>query len=390
MQRSSGSTKKTERTDPTTANTTESSRVEPNPSQSNRIAFLPSSIRTLPKKKSFEKNMAAPPATAALALLLVGTLALALLGLPDGAASVPVEELDAALAALRSRGYRLAANAAAASDLRFDLLSAASATIFAPVDSALFALGMALPAPAYLSVLRSHAVPRRLSAADLRRVRSSAAAMVVPTLLPSRSLRVTVGQHSDAIAVDGVELAVLGVFYGRDVAVHGLRGALSIQSQFGAMDGGAPQPVLRRIPSSIFFRVPEVASPASHVNDRSSQRPANLTDSSPPESQDRYSPSPEFPPYAAPEIQPLSAPLPAPAEISSVALMGEGGDDGDRRGRYGLPGDPAPTMTPLFNGGGKREGSLEISEPFDKETMSIEEVFDDDDDEFWDDDTLLA
>lgn len=127
------------------------------------------------------------------------------------------------------------------------------------------------------------------------------------------------------------------------------------------------------------------------MNDRSSQRrSANLTDSSFPESRDRYSPSPEFPPYAASEIQPLSAPLPAPAEISSVALLGEDGDDDDGRGRYGLPGDPAPMMMPPLDGGGKREASLEISEPFDEETMSIEEVFDDDDDEFWDDDTLLA
>ncbi|KAL3729642.1 hypothetical protein ACJRO7_026727 [Eucalyptus globulus] len=332
--------------------------------------------------------MAPPPAAAAdrrrgaaaLALLL-GTLALALLGLPDGAACVPVEDLDAALAALRSRGYGLAANAVAASDLRLDLLSAASATLFAPVDSALFALGMALPAPAYLSALRSHAVPRRLSAADLRRVLSSSSsgpAVVVPTFLPSRSLRVTAGRHPDEIAVDGVEVAALGVFYGRDVAVHGLRGALSLRSQ--PTDGGALPPVLRRHSGSIFVRVPKVAPPSSHVNDRSGQRSANLTDSSPPERQESYPPSPE--------IRPLSAPLPAPAEISSVARVGEDGDS-DWRGRYGLPADPAPTMMPLFDDGvGEGEGSLEISEPFDdEETMPADEFFDDDD-EFWDEDPL--
>ncbi|KAF8019737.1 hypothetical protein BT93_G0437 [Corymbia citriodora subsp. variegata] len=323
--------------------------------------------------------MAPPPAAHRLrrrnaAPLFLGPLALALLlGLPDGAACVPVEDLDAALDALRSRGYSLAANAVAASDLRFDLLSAASATLFAPVDSALFALGMALPAPAYVSALRSHAVPRRLSAADLRRVRYAA---VVPSLLPSRSLHVTASQHSDAIAVDGVEVAVLGVFYGRDVAVHGLRGALSFQPQ--SIDGGALPPVLRRHSSSIFFRFPKVPPPSGHANGHSSRRSTNLTESSPPASQESHSPSPE--------IQPSSAPLPAPAENSSVALMGE---DGDRRGRYGLPVEPTPAMMPPFNGGGEGEDTLEISEPFDDETMSIEEFFDDDD-EFWGDDPLLA
>ncbi|KAI6678663.1 hypothetical protein NL676_039459 [Syzygium grande] len=330
--------------------------------------------------------MAAPPAAAArLALLLVGTLALALLGLPDGAASVPVEELDAA----PSPPSAPAATASPPTPPPPPTSASTSSPPRPPPCS---------PRPTPPSSPSAWPSPPRPTSPHSGPTPSPAASPPPTSAAPPLVRRRRRGgpdppplAHSDAIAVDGVELAALGVFYGRDVAVHGLRGALSIQSQFGAMDGGAPHPVLRRIPSSIFFRVPEVASPASHVNDRSSQRrSANLTDSSPPESRDRYSPSPEFPPYAAPEIQPLSAPLPASAEISSVALLGEDGDEGDRRGRYGLPGDPAPMMMPPLDGGGEREGSLEISEPFDEETMPIEEVFDDDDDEFWDDDTLLA
>ncbi|KAK3009495.1 hypothetical protein RJ639_013860 [Escallonia herrerae] len=121
------------------------------------------------------------------------------------------------LAVLRARCYNLFANAITTSDLQYEILTGASYTFFAPTDSTLFASDMTATASDYVSGLRSHAVPRRLSLADLLGL--------PPTLMPNHAIRVE--RRPDIITVDGVVIVVPGMFYGRNVAVHGQGGALT-------------------------------------------------------------------------------------------------------------------------------------------------------------------
>lgn len=135
---------------------------------------------------------------------------------------------------LRVRGYDLFCNAIVTSDLQLDLFlgqndtaNRRSFTFFAPIDSSLFALDMTQTASSYTDTLRFHVVPRRLSISDLLRLPVGSS---LPTLLPHRFLKVTQSPDLSSVAVGGVEVAFPGLFYGRDIAVHGLAGIISLRS----------------------------------------------------------------------------------------------------------------------------------------------------------------
>ncbi|XP_022927853.1 uncharacterized protein LOC111434622 [Cucurbita moschata] len=165
--------------------------------------------------------------------------------------SIPTQELDAMLSIVRARGYNLFSNAITTSDLQLDLLSAAdnaSFTLFAPTDSSLFALAMTQSASVYTATLRYHGLPRRLSVSDLNSLPSQVA---IPTLLRSQYVSVTRchrGSRSDAISVNGINVVLPGLYYGRHVVVHGLGGILSLHSQNG-YTYGSPPPLSRFRPS---------------------------------------------------------------------------------------------------------------------------------------------
>ncbi|XAR53104.1 hypothetical protein NMG60_11021508 [Bertholletia excelsa] len=145
-------------------------------------------------------------------------------------AAVPGRELDSMLAALRTRGYSLFCNAIVTTDLYYEVLSGASFTFFAPTDSSLFALDMSATALDYVNSLRYHVVPRRLDLGDLRSLPSGS---TLRTLMPRHEIRIERRPLSDILAADGIELVVPGLFYGRDIAVHGLGGILNFRSQIG-------------------------------------------------------------------------------------------------------------------------------------------------------------
>ncbi|XP_075675361.1 fasciclin-like arabinogalactan protein 19 [Castanea sativa] len=188
--------------------------------------------------------------------LTLGVLIL-LLSLPGGVKPVHCissGDMESMLSALRARGYNLFSNAIATSDLQFDLLCTQPNTnanvnasnddyfftIFAPTDSALFALDMTQTAPFFTDTLRLHVVPKRLSFSQLQRLSSAH----LRTLLPSRDLHVTTRhlpppthpQHHHnrrrrvvVVSVDEVEVVFPGVYYDRYVAVHGLNGILTLR-----------------------------------------------------------------------------------------------------------------------------------------------------------------
>ncbi|KAJ0976866.1 hypothetical protein J5N97_012340 [Dioscorea zingiberensis] len=141
------------------------------------------------------------------------------------ASSLSEQELDAALAALRERGYSLFGNAVTASDIRLELLRVpnGSYTFFAPTDEALFALDMASPASFYVRSLRRHIVLRRLPIHLLGVLPSG---YLLPTLLPKRSLCISRRLTDGYITADNVEVVLPGVFHGRDLVAHGLDGIL--------------------------------------------------------------------------------------------------------------------------------------------------------------------
>ncbi|XP_019708327.1 uncharacterized protein [Elaeis guineensis] len=161
-----------------------------------------------------------------LLLPLATVLLLFLLSLqPTNSISDP--ELDAAISALRSRGYNLFGNAITTSDLRFDLLRPNSSyTLFAPTDSTLFALDMASSAAAYVRALRHHIALRRLPLPALRALPPGSH---LPTLAPRGNIAISRRRQSPNayfITADGVDVVLPGIFYGQDVAVHGLAGIL--------------------------------------------------------------------------------------------------------------------------------------------------------------------
>ncbi|KAK7328233.1 hypothetical protein VNO77_22335 [Canavalia gladiata] len=164
--------------------------------------------------------------------------------------SIPSRELDSMLDTLRVRGYDLFCNAIVTSDLQMELLSyqrdansSYSFTFFAPTDASLFALDMTQTASSYTDTLRFHIVPRRLSFAHLRLLPEG---YLLPTLLLQRRLQLTRRPLSSAVSVGGVDIAFPGLFYGRNVAVHGLAGILSLRSN----NPPSPAPVFPPIRSA--------------------------------------------------------------------------------------------------------------------------------------------
>ncbi|CAL5358398.1 unnamed protein product [Camellia sinensis] len=186
--------------------------------------------------------------------------------------AVPDQELESMLAVLRTRGYNLFCNALTTSDLYFDLLAGTSFTVFVPTDSSLFALDMTSSASVYIIALRYHIVPLRLSLADLRNLTSGS---ILPTLLPIHDIQVQRRPESENFTANGVDV-VPGLFFGRNIAVHGLGGILSFRTQIGLGHGSSlpppanlynnqssrPPVVEQRHdpPSEVLYPVPEPAS----------------------------------------------------------------------------------------------------------------------------------
>ncbi|KAK9069563.1 hypothetical protein SSX86_011467 [Deinandra increscens subsp. villosa] len=134
-------------------------------------------------------------------------------------------ELSVMFGVLRARGYHLFANAISTSDVHYDLKSDGNFTLFAPINSALFALDMTMPATNYVTTLRYHVIPRRMSMIDLLSLPPSSNS--VPTLVPGRDILVEQRRSvRSLITVGGVDIVVPGMFYGREMAVHGLGGIL--------------------------------------------------------------------------------------------------------------------------------------------------------------------
>lgn len=164
-------------------------------------------------------------------ILLFPLLLLPFLTLPDAAVAVPDQELEAMLAALRSRkGYGLAENAIAASEILSDFVSAVSLTFFAPSDASLFALDMASPVSLYTLTIRSHVAPRRYTISELLLLPPGSS---IPALLPCRRPILLSYRRRflapSVITADSVNVAVPGLFYSPHIAVHGLSGRLDFR-----------------------------------------------------------------------------------------------------------------------------------------------------------------
>ncbi|GMP48939.1 hypothetical protein CsSME_00016112 [Camellia sinensis var. sinensis] len=100
------------------------------------------------------------------------------------------------LAVLRTRGYNLFCNKLTTSDLYFNLLAGTSFTVFVPTDSSLFALDMTSSASVYITALRYHIIPLRLSLADLQNLTSGS---ILPTLLPIHDIQVQRRPESESL-----------------------------------------------------------------------------------------------------------------------------------------------------------------------------------------------
>ncbi|CAN7002680.1 unnamed protein product [Brassica oleracea var. botrytis] len=148
-----------------------------------------------------------------------------MLCLPLPSVAVPSGELEIAISVLRVRGRALFANAITTSDILFDLLSAESLTLLVPTDAMLFDLDMRYSLPMYISTLRLHALPLRLTIFELRSLSNASS---VPTFLPSHSLLLTKPSSSDSVYLDGVEVYLPGLFYDQHIAVHGLANILPL------------------------------------------------------------------------------------------------------------------------------------------------------------------
>nr|XP_043622900.1 fasciclin-like arabinogalactan protein 19 [Erigeron canadensis] len=160
----------------------------------------------------------------------VGIMMITILVLIGTVTAVTEGELEVMFGVMRARGYHLFANAIATSDVHYDLRSDSNNyTLFAPINSALFALDMTLPATNYVTTLRYHVVPRRMSTADLLSLPPGPNKL--PTLVDGENVIVEQRRSvRSLISVGGVDIVIPGMFYGRDVAVHGLEGVLEHRS----------------------------------------------------------------------------------------------------------------------------------------------------------------
>ncbi|XP_034682975.1 fasciclin-like arabinogalactan protein 19 [Vitis riparia] len=159
------------------------------------------------------------------ALILLTTLPLIV---STVTAVITDQELDSAIAYLRSNGYNLFANGIATSDLRFQILDGEAFTVFSPRDSDVFSLDLASVATDYVQNLRHHVVPGfRLSFSQLRNL--SLGGSRLETLLPRHSVFIS-NRFNDTVlngvAVDGVRISVPDLYLGSNLTVHGLDGIL--------------------------------------------------------------------------------------------------------------------------------------------------------------------
>ncbi|VFQ76327.1 unnamed protein product [Cuscuta campestris] len=164
---------------------------------------------------------------------IAAVLFIVILNQSDAVSAVQRREMDSMLTALRSNGYGLFSNAIVTSDLSYDLVDGGEAafTVFAPTDSSLFALDMVNSASDYTATLRCHVVPQRLSVRGLNRLRPGSS---LRTLAADHDLRVESRRSTpsgDVISVDGVDVVAPGLFYARNIAVHGLKGILNCRSR---------------------------------------------------------------------------------------------------------------------------------------------------------------
>ncbi|KAA8536512.1 hypothetical protein F0562_028991 [Nyssa sinensis] len=210
-----------------------------------------------------------------------------LLFLPRAVTAIPELELESMLAAVRTRGYNLFCNAITTSDIYYEVLAGTSFTFFAPTDASLFALDMIATSSDYITTLRFHVVPRRFSLSDLR------------TLPPGSSLHTLVPLHDisierlpslgfDIITANGINVVVPGLFYGRDIAVHGLGGILSFRSQIGQRQDSPPPPSEANFSGNHSSVVGDSHAPPPE-NSSSFDRFAQRQDSPPPPSEANFS-----------------------------------------------------------------------------------------------------
>ncbi|WCJ31685.1 FASCICLIN-like arabinogalactan protein 21 precursor [Euphorbia peplus] len=197
-----------------------------------------------------------------MAAILFFFLALLLSTAVTTTASVTAQELDAALSALRSRGYTLFPNAIATSDISLLLLSLNSTfTLFSPPDLLVFSLDLSSTATDYVHYLLRHVAPHRLSIADLRSIRGNP---YLDTLVPhnrlfiDKSVVARNGTVLESVLVDGVRVLNPDLFLGDSIAVHGLEGILV--SEFGS--GGKIDDVVDSPVMSPVAWGPEGNSPA--------------------------------------------------------------------------------------------------------------------------------
>ncbi|PIA47782.1 hypothetical protein AQUCO_01400406v1 [Aquilegia coerulea] len=213
----------------------------------------------------------------------------------NGVNGIPERELEAVLSVLGSKGYNLFGNAITTSDIRYEVLAGNSYTFFAPTDRALFALDMTAPASLYVSSLRYHVVLRRLSVSDLRSLRSGT---TLQTLLPKQEVTINKESlpESDVITVDGVGVVVPGMYFGHNIAVHGLDGILDFRSKNRS----------RKIPPINRTNLSPASEPSPVTISPSSNSPSLSPEIVPPNLNSPVIVQPEYEDQASPSDSPLS------------------------------------------------------------------------------------